>query len=434
MIVSAFHPELRHGGSQRVAYDLFRELQRSPHGDPVFLAAVDDQQSRIFPSAVPITAFEGRAREFIFRSEAYDPVWQKLCSSAAIEALWEFFSFHQPDIVHFHHYVFFGIDILSLVRGILPDAKIVLTLHDFAAICPVNGCMVRTVDGSLCDSATSVRCHQCIPGRQPNHFETRRLWLQRHLANVDLFVSPSRFLLERHVEWGIAREKMVVVANGVAAPKPIAASAERVRNRFGFFGQLIDMKGVHLILRAVGLLRAQGFTDFTVEINGDNLAAASAALRREYETFMSDESARPRGAQIVFENGPYEIDQIEHRMARLDWCLCPSIWWETFALVISEAWSFGKPVICSDVGAMAERVVHDRNGLLFTTNDAEALAASIKRAVQEPDLWHRLAASLPPVETTLGMAISYNRFYRDLVTPITASVATPALDDVSSSC
>jgi len=50
------------------------------------------------------------------------------------------------------------------------------------------------------------------------------------------------------------------------------------------------------------------------------------------------------------------------RMARIDWCIVPSLWWEAFALVISEAWMFGKPVICSNVGAMADRVTDEADG------------------------------------------------------------------------
>ena len=37
-------------------------------------------------------------------------------------------------------------------------------------------------------------------------------------------------------------------------------------------------------------------------------------------------------------------------MARVDWSIVPSTWWEIFGLVISEAWMFGKPVICSNRG------------------------------------------------------------------------------------
>ena len=47
-------------------------------------------------------------------------------------------------------------------------------------------------------------------------------------------------------------------------------------------------------------------------------------------------------------------------MADLHWVLVPSIWWENSPLVIQEAFFHGRPVICSDVGGMAEKVTRRR--------------------------------------------------------------------------
>lgn len=56
---------------------------------------------------------------------------------------------------------------------------------------------------------------------------------------------------------------------------------------------------------------------------------------------------------------------------------------------------FGRPVICSDVGGMAERNLHDVFALHFAMGDHQALAATICRAASEPGLWERLSAALP---------------------------------------
>ena len=82
-------------------------------------------------------------------------------------------------------------------------------------------------------------------------------------------------------------------------------------------------------------------------------------------------------------------------MARVDWCIMPSVWWEVFGLVISEAWMFGRPVICSNVGGMAERVRDEVDGLHFEMGDPRALAAAIRRACEEDGLWQRLRDALP---------------------------------------
>ena len=86
-------------------------------------------------------------------------------------------------------------------------------------------------------------------------------------------------------------------------------------------------------------------------------------------------------------NGSYTLDDLPNRMARVDWCVVPSTWWEIFGLVVSEAWMFGKPVICSDVGGPAERVEDGVSGLHFAMRDHRALARTIQRAATEEGLW-----------------------------------------------
>src|SRR5262249_35016011 len=154
--------------------------------------------------------------------------------------------------------------------------------------------------------------------------------------------------------------KICCVTNGQRnyAANHVARASRRgkdaKRNRFGFFGQLVDDKGVQILLRAVALLRAEGFTDFRIDINAGNDRYATEPVRAEIQAFMEAESKLPVAERLVFFNGEYEVAGIGARMERIDWCIVPSVWWETFVLVISEAWMFGKPVIGSNVGAMAE--------------------------------------------------------------------------------
>src|SRR6202041_2409202 len=113
-----------------------------------------------------------------------------------------------------HHFLTFGIDYLTLTRRVLPDAKIVFTAHEFLSICAANGHMVRRTDGSLCTRASAVRCHQCLPGNPPEHYFMREMWMKTHLAVVDVFTTPSRFMIEKFAGWGLDVEKFVHVTNG----------------------------------------------------------------------------------------------------------------------------------------------------------------------------------------------------------------------------
>ncbi len=413
LLISLFHPELVRGGAQQVCYELFQELRAAPDIEPFLLASIDSSYPSLFKSGARITGFDGRPNEFLYLSADYDHLWHRSTSPLHVEAFIEFLEMVRPDVVHFHHFLTFGIDLVSLTRKVLPGARIVFTFHEFLSICQADGHMIRKTDRSLCTQASPVRCHQCFPDRSPEQFLMRKMWFMRHLREADAYTCPSRFMIEHYVAWGLDRARIHHVTNGQAdysgsVRLPVAEGPKR---RFGFFGQLVDVKGVQVLLRAVAILRAEGFTDFSVELNGDNLRYASPAVREEIEAFLAAEAALPAEQRIVRYNGSYHVDQLRSRMARVDWCVVPSIWWEIFGLVISEAWMFRRPVICSNVGGPAERIGDDVNGLHFEMGDAQSLAATIRRACSEEGLWERLVSALPEPPTRAAMLAGYREVY-----------------------
>ena len=159
-------------------------------------------------------------------------------------------------------------------------------------------------------------------------------------------------------------------------------------------------------------MRAEGFTDFRVEINGDNIQFASPKRREEFEAFFEEELKLPAAERNVVFNGSYHHDQMASRMARIDWCIVPSVWWEIFCLVISEAWSFGRPVIASNVGGPAERITDGVDGLLFEMGDARALAETMRRACTEEGLWERLVGGISAPPGREVMVEGFLRVYR----------------------
>ncbi|WP_428395323.1 glycosyltransferase family 4 protein [Lichenicoccus sp.] len=416
LVVSLFHPELIRGGAQQIAYELFQGLKQQPGIKPVLLASVDSNFPGLFKSGARITGFDGRPNEFLFLSRDYDYWWHKTINPLLVESFIEFLELIRPDVVHFHHFFTYGIDLLTVTRRTLPDARIVFTFHEFMAICAADGQMLRTTDKSLCRQASSVRCHQCIPERTPEQFFMRELWFKKHFEVVDAFTTPSRFMIEHYTDWGIDPAKIRHISNGqhnYGAGHDQPADPTRRRNRFAFFGQLVDNKGVHVIIDAVTLLRNEGFTDFVVEINGDNLRYATEPRRRKIEAFLEAEAALPPDEQIVTMNGSYQVDQLAGRMARIDWCIVPSTWWEIFGLVISEAWMFGKPILCSNVGGPKERIRHDIDGLHFEVGDPRSLAGAIRRACEEPGLWQRLHDALPEPPRRETMVEEFTSVYME---------------------
>ena len=84
-------------------------------------------------------------------------------------------------------------------------------------------------------------------------------------------------------------------------------------------------------------------------------------------------------------------------------------------MVIQEAFLHGRPVICSDIGGMAEKVTHGVNGLHFRAGNATDLAEIIRRAVNTPGLWEKLRAGIPKIPSIDDQVMALSEVYRTLL-------------------
>ena len=122
LLVSLHHPELMRGGAQQVCYELFQELRQRSDVRVCLLASTDQSTPGLFKSGARITGFDGREDEFLFLSRDYNHWWHKLGEPLLIEAYVEFLGMVRPDVVHFHHFMTFGIDLITVTRRTLLTA------------------------------------------------------------------------------------------------------------------------------------------------------------------------------------------------------------------------------------------------------------------------------------------------------------------------
>jgi glycosyltransferase involved in cell wall biosynthesis len=391
------HPQVRPGGAEVYAHELHRHLRDDDGWEPTFLARSGPPQS---PDGAPhegarISPVAGTDDEYLLYPEGYDFDWMfgtmRRNKGLYTDDLRRFLLTLRPEVVHFQHTLFIGYDALRETRRTLPDAPIVYTLHEFLPICHNKGQMVRTTDRSLCTEASPRRCGECFPDIAPDEFLLRKRFIQAQLDLVDLFVAPSETLRERFVEWGIPRERILLEDYGRVPSPPVSeVSRAAPHETLGIFGQLNPYKGIDVLLRA---MRSMGKEAPQLRVHGANLDLQEHSFRDEIAALIADAGDK------ITSLGPYPPQRAGEMMAAVDWVVVPSIWWENSPLVIQEAFNRGRPVICSDVGGMAEKVTDGVNGLWFKVGDADSLAATIRRAVATPGLWEQLRSGIPPVHT-----------------------------------
>jgi glycosyltransferase involved in cell wall biosynthesis len=386
------HPALFPGGTEIYSHALHDAMRSATEYEPMLLARAEGPAGGRVRGGTLVSMVDEATDEYLFHTDRsrFDGFLLRSSDPAVSTRFFrDVLRATRPDVVHFQHTLLMGYELVREARNTLPDAALVYTLHDYLAICHRQGQMVRTVaDDELCTHASPRRCHECFPDRSVQEFFLRKQLIQAHLAAVDLFLAPSEFLRRRYVEWGIAAERIRVEENGMT-PVPAHEEERRpVRNRLGFFGQIHRYKGLHVLLRAMRLLPAD-HPDIHLWINGANLAFEKPEYRAEIERGIAD------CGELVTVNGPYRHADLPGLMAAVDWVVVPSVAWENSPLVIQEAFLHRRPVICADIGGMAEKVRPDQYGLHFRARDPHSLAATVARAVLTPGLWDQLARALP---------------------------------------
>jgi glycosyltransferase involved in cell wall biosynthesis len=324
----------------------------------------------------------------------------------------------RPDVVHVNHLAGLSSRLPQVARR--AGVPVVFTLHDFLLFCA----RANMLEGGrrLCSGGDPAKCARCslqTSSHWTDWYPDRRGWaargkrvakalLQRVLEepkvtalfrdraavmadivrSTDLFIAPSRFLRDRMIQHGVPPEKLVCCDYGMADELFTTPAARRPRDpgrlRFGFIGQIARHKGPDVLLEAF-----RGFRDADLILYGrdaDNYLAP-------YCEVLAQDNVHFRGPLL-------DADKAA-AFAELDALVVPSVWYENSPLVIHEAFQAGVPVVCSDIGGMAELVADGVNGVHFRAGDAADLRAKLTRLCENPSELLRMRQHIPRVK---GMA------------------------------
>ena len=266
----------------------------------------------------------------------------------------------QPDVAHCHNiYHHISPSILALLKQ--QAVPIVVTLHDLKLACPAytmlspDGICERCKQGAL----HNVMFHRCMKGSLALSglimFESmlHRL-IGSYSKNVDRFVVPSRFYLEKFVEWGWDRQRFVYIPNFVDLSTYLPRYSPG--NYFFYFGRLSIEKGLSTLIRASALA-------------GVRLMVAGTGPQ-EIELH---EVAEQSGATVSF-LGYLTGNALHSALQGARAVVLPSEWYENSPLSIMEAYASGKPVIGAAVGGIPELIKEGETGATFPMGSIESLA------------------------------------------------------------
>lgn len=272
-----------------------------------------------------------------------------------------------PDVAHLHKIN------NTLTPSILNTLKkkqvpVIQTLHDYRIICPSY---------SLYDSKKFQICEACKGHKYYNPIlkkcqkssilvgfniavESYLYHFLKTYQKIDLLISPSKFLMEKVIEFGIKKDKIIHIPNFLKPKEyePYYCDSDF----FLFFGRLERHKGVKTLLSAMKQVK-----NIKLYITGEG----------SDQDFLKKYAEKNKLKNVKFFGFMPRKNLIE--LTRLSlFTVIPSEWYEPFGMTILESFALGKPVIGAKIGGIQELIEDKKTGLFFNSGDVSDLAEKIK--------------------------------------------------------
>ena len=385
----------------------------------------------------------------------------------------------RPDLVHFQHLLGLSYTCLEEVRK--RGISVVMTLHDFWAMCPMGQRMCYT-DNTLCDEIVFSKCGPCVFGKGWS-FDDEDPAPHASGAGQGRFgaffdhryrYTPGKLGRKpRAAVWAAAKTvgSWVGMSSDLPAPRVLSNNPFAVRWRrmqealshadllitpSGFlrdeFIRLFDVAPDRIVHSLNGMkfdhVTAHprtpakeirfGFMGSIIPTKGVHVLIEAAKKLKDVPGFCVDIYGAPNrwttqyaedleksveGYDHIHMRGRFDNKQVGRVLSKMDVLVVPSIWYENAPLTLNEAAMTKTPVLASDRGGMLEFVRDNEFGRTFKLGDPDDLAREMKRLIDNPGDIPGLARNDVRIKPVEENAVELIGVYEDLLAgrPIAAA-------------
>ncbi len=272
----------------------------------------------------------------------------------------------KPDIVHLHIFQH------QISPSILPEIKkrgipIVYTVHDYKPVCPNYKMMSKQAICEKCKGGLYFNCllNKCTKNSYSasliNTIEMYFHRLRRYYNLIDVFITPSKFLKQKLIEFGIAENRVTHIPNFVDVNNFEVVAANGNAPYFVYFGRLSEEKGILTLIQAMKKVRG-----------GQLYLIGTGPLEQKIRSVI-DTSGLSNIKILGFMQG----DDLKNIIKNSLFTVLPSEWYENNPLALLEACAYSKATIGSNIGGIPEIINNNINGLLFEPKNPDDLAQKI---------------------------------------------------------
>jgi len=261
----------------------------------------------------------------------------------------------KPDVVHTHNLMGVGFLIPRVIRSL--GIHHIHTVHDVQLVEP-SGIILKTKEKSWRYAGLPTKLYTCV--------------MKRLMGSPDVVISPSKFLKSFYEERGFfPKSTFVVVRN----PMTISDYGQTMSDyetspstRFLYLGQVEDHKGI-VFLAQVFKQFFEIYRNVQLHIVGDGSAMAHVQHIAE-------------GCAGIILHGRVGRDALPALFAHTDVTVVPSLCYENSPTVIFESFSFGVPVLASNIEGIAELIDQGENGWTFEAGDMQDVQEKMRWCVE----------------------------------------------------
>ena len=234
---------------------------------------------------------------------------------------------------------------------------------------------------------------------------TLRLARDLELRRAAHVFTPSTYLRELAVSWGVRADRVSVLPNP-APPIPELAPRDELRRSFRMNGATLAFAGRLTAQKSLGVA-----LEALVRVDGVSLLIAGDGDER---TPLEQRAAELGLADRVRFLGAQPRERVLELFRAADATILSSSW-ENFPHTVVEALALGTPVLATTAGGVAEVVRDGENGLLVPVGDAAALGEAIRHYFADGALRERLRAASAPSVAEYAPGLVFGRLEQTLL-------------------
>lgn len=197
------------------------------------------------------------------------------------------------------------------------------------------------------------------------------------VKGADKLIVLSKFMRDNLILQGVPPERISLIPPSINVPEQITPQVKSSSCRILGLGQLINGKGVDILLRALTHLR---YPDWELDILGSG--NAEAGLRAQVRSTLPPERVHFHG----YVTAPETFIR-NARVVALPWR-----WQEPFGLVGVEALAEARPIVGFSGTGADEYLQHNVTGLVASERTPEALARELDLVLSDAELAAELGA------------------------------------------